>query len=178
MNQHSKRAWLNTGLSILAQDGQAGLTIAAMAERLERTKGSFYHHFNSMADFEQQLVDHWAGQYLSTNQQLSEDIQARLPLLDKIMAEGYFKITGPELAIRAWAQQDEQVRTRVEQVDRLRRDFLRWVFHSLIADEAQAQQMADLLFALLIGSLSALPRYTPKQTRALYAEFKRLYGLD
>jgi AcrR family transcriptional regulator len=178
MSRHSQQNWLHTGLKILGQEGQAGLTIDAMAADLERTKGSFYHHFGSMANFEQQLVDYWAEQYLTTSEHLPDDPQVQLALLDQIMAEAFFTVTEPELAIRTWAQQNARVRTRVEQVDNARRRFVQRVFQALTHNETLSRRMADMLLALLIGSLTAMPRYTSAQVQALYAEFKRLYELD
>lgn len=173
----SKEDWLQMGFKILAQDGIGGLTIEHMARRLQLTKGSFYHHFTSIADFNNQLIAYWADQYLSTAAAAPEDPHAALALLDSVMVNAFSLATQPELAIRTWAQQDEMVRIHVEKVDEARRDFIFQVFLSLTGDVIQAQRMADLLFTMLTGSIMALPRYSSERVAILYAEFKRLYGL-
>jgi AcrR family transcriptional regulator len=149
-----------------------------MARQLRLTKGSFYHHFADIADYQSQLIAHWADQYLSTASAVPEDPAAALALLDTVMAEAFGPTTEPEVAIRAWAQQDKAVRAQVEKVDDVRRAFVSQVFLSLTGDVIQARRMADLLFAMLVGSIMALPRYSPQRVAVLYAEFKRLYGLD
>jgi hypothetical protein len=66
----------------------------------------------------------------------------------------------------------------VEKVDEARRAFVFEIFLSLTGDVIKARRMADLLFAMLIGSTMALPRYSVQRVSVLYAEFKRLYGLE
>jgi AcrR family transcriptional regulator len=170
--------WLEAGLQILGTAGVGGLTIERMTAELGVTKGSFYHHFQNVRDFERQLVAHWADQYLSTSAEVPHDPAARLVLLDTIMAEAFSPVTEPEVAIRHWAQQDEMVRASVELVDAVRRAFVQDVFRPLATGEAQAQLMADLLFAVMIGTITALPRLPAQRVLELYHEFKRLYGLD
>ncbi len=177
MTRKSKQDWLEQGLQILARDGLNGLTIDRMALKLGVTKGSFYHHFKNIRHFEEQLLSHWANQYLSTAASLPEDKSQLLPLLDTIMEETFTPITEPEIAIRMWAHQDERARQFVERVDAVRRGFVLEVFRSTVGDEQQAGLMADMLFALTIGSLTSLPRISPERVLDLYREFKRLYNL-
>jgi AcrR family transcriptional regulator len=174
----SKQDWLQQGLKTLEHQGLPGLTIDNLAGELGLTKGSFYHHFKNGSDFEEQLVAFWAEQYLSTATIPLPEGGDPLALLDTIMAEAFAPSTGPEIAIRAWAYQDERVRAYVERVDIVRRQFLQQVFEHLTADHAQANRMADMLFSMLIGSLTALPRLPVERIIALYVEFKRLYGLE
>jgi AcrR family transcriptional regulator len=174
----SKQDWLTQGLKTLARQGLPGLTIDNLAGKMGLTKGSFYHHFKNSRDFEDQLVAFWAEQYLSTATSVPLEEDDPLALLDTIMAEAFAPSTEPEIAIRAWAYQDERVRAYVERVDIVRRQFLQQVFKQLSVDPAQASRMADMLFSVLIGSLTALPRLPVERVMALYAEFKRLYGLE
>ena len=174
----SKQDWLQQGLITLERQGLPGLTIDNLAGELGLTKGSFYHHFKNGSDFEEQLVAFWANQYLSTATIPLPDNGQPLALLDTIMAEAFAPATGPEIAIRAWAYQDLRVRVYIERVDAVRRQFLQQVFSRLAPDPAQADRMADMLFSMLIGSLTALPRLPVERVLALYAEFKCLYGLE
>lgn len=178
----SKEDWLKFGIKTLGQEGIGGLTIDHMASGLQLTKGSFYHHFDNMADYEDQLIAYWADQYLSTAGQVladpgPEDPAAGLDLLDTVMVEAFGPVTEPEAAIRAWAQQDDKVRQVVEKVDEVRRAFVFQIFFSLTGDMIMARHMADILFTMLIGSVMALPRYSPERVSILYAEFKRIYRL-
>jgi AcrR family transcriptional regulator len=173
----SKGDWLATGLKILGDRGVAGLTIQRMTDTLGVTKGSFYHHFANIDDFRELLVAYWADQYLSTAAGPPDGVGDGLALLDTIMEEAFSSVTEPEIAIRAWAHQDEMVQKAVEQVDRARRQFVLNVFRNVAGDEEQARLMADMLATMLIGSLTVLPRIPPQRAHHLYREFKRLYQL-
>lgn len=175
----SKEKWLKTGLEILEQNGIEGLTIDQMSRRLRLTKGSFYHHFANMAEFEKALIAYWADQQLAPAVRVPADPATALALLDTTM----FDVIGPDanravaVAIRAWAQQDERVRIYVEEVDANRHDFMFQIFLSLTGDVIRARRMADIFFTMLIGSSMALPRYSSERFSILYSEFKRLYEL-
>lgn len=173
----SKQDWLQQGLHTLAEDGLKGLKIDRLADRLGVTKGSFYHHFQNSQDYEKQLIAYWADQYLSTAVQLPQNPEEYIPLLDMLIEEAFFPITEPEIQIRSWAQQDEGVREYVELVDMVRHNFVRKIFEEVKQDTHQAALMADILFAILIGSMMTLPRIPSERVKNLYQEFKRLYGL-
>jgi AcrR family transcriptional regulator len=177
MTRKSKYDWLQTGLDILGRDGPNAMTIDRMALELGVTKGSFYHHFKNAADFEEQLLAHWANQYLATSGAKAVEAPASLALLDTLMEELFSPIAEPEIAIRMWATLDARARPHVEKIDRFRRRFLLEVFRSLQVGETQAQLMADMLYTITIGSIATLPRVPPERVMELYEEFKRLYGL-
>ncbi len=174
----SKEDWLEAGLKMLGLAGQGGLTIQRLAHKLRLTKGSFYHHFANAADYKRQLIAYWADQSLATAAAVPGDPAAALALLDTFVAEAFSPATELEIAVRTWAQQDDEIRLYVEKVDEARRDFVYQMFLSLTGDVIPAGRMADLLFAMRIGSIMALPRYSPQRLAVLYAEFKRLCGLE
>jgi AcrR family transcriptional regulator len=174
----SRQDWLAAGLKVLGTAGTAGLTIEKMTSTLGVTKGSFYHHFRNVRDFREQLIAHWSDQYLSTSSDIPQDPNDLLPLLDSIMGEAFGPVTEPELAIRIWAHQDDYVRSHVEKVDAARREFILTVFRTVTENEHQSQLMADMLFALSIGSITALPSIPAKRVLEIYREFKTLFGLD
>ena len=177
MSRKTKRDWLQIGLKTLGQKGLEGLTIDKMAGQLGVTKGSFYHHFHNMRDYEEQLLRYWASQYLTTSTSLPTNPQDRLALLDHLMQDTFGPITEPEIVIRMWAQQSDLARPFVEQVDALRRQFLWDIFFSLTRNEKRASLMADMLFTITIGSMTTQPRTSPARVLELYGEFKRLYHL-
>jgi AcrR family transcriptional regulator len=177
MGHTRKRDWLETGLKVLGQVGVKGLTIQRLTGELGVTKGSFYHHFAHVQAYKEQLITFWADQYFTTAGAPPGAGGDNLALLDLIMAEAFRPVTEPEVAIRIWAQQDEMVRGLVERVDAVRRDFVLRVFQTITQNEKQARLMADMLFTISIGSITALPRLPAERVQELYHEFKRLYGL-
>ena len=173
----STKDWLKEGLQTLGEVGVNGLTIERLTDELGVTKGSFYHHFHNVEDFREKLIAFWADQYLSTSSSMPDDPNELQALLDTIMEESFGVVTEPELTIRVWAQQDDMVRSFVEQVDTVRQDFVLKVFQSVVGDRKSARLMTDMLSTMLIGSMMILPRMSPKRVTELYKEFKRLYDL-
>lgn len=173
----SKQLWLEAGLQTLGKVGARALTIERLTEELGVTKGSFYHHFRNAEDFQEQLIAFWADQYFSTSSSVPDDPEELLSLLDDIMHEVFEAITEPEIAIRVWAHQNDMVRSFVERIDATRHEFVRKVFQSVVGDEKQGRLMADIFSAILLGSMTALPRIQPDRVLELYEEFKRLYGI-
>ncbi len=173
-----RQDWYKVGLETLAATGARGLTIERMTSALGVTKGSFYHHFENVQDFREQLIVHWSDQYLNTSADLPQDASELLSLLDTIMIEAFGPVTEPELAIRVWAHQNDFVRSHVEKVDAARREFILTVFRAVIDDERQSQLMTDMLVAISIGSITALPRIPAKRVLEIYQAFKSLFGLE
>ena len=62
MAQTSRQDWIEEGFRTLASEGDGGLTVDALCERLERTKGSFYHHFDGRSGYVEDLLAAWERQ--------------------------------------------------------------------------------------------------------------------
>jgi AcrR family transcriptional regulator len=176
--RRSKKDWLEAGLKVLGETGVVGLTIERLLGELGVTKGSFYHHFENVEAFHKQLIVFWADQYISTSAETPDEPEELVALLDGVMQTGFGAVTGPEIAIRAWPQQDEMVRIVVEEVDALRQAFVLKVFKSVTSNGRQARLMTDMLSTMLVGSIMVLPRIPPDRVLAMYEEFKRLYSLE
>lgn len=177
MERANRTAWLREGLRTLAEHGLGGLTIEAVAGSLRLTKGSFYHHFRNMAEFEAELLAFWSGQYLGTGGDLPADPRARLRLLDALMADAFGPMTAPEIPIRMWAAHDPRARAAVEAVDAHRRRMVLELVRGVATDPGHAELMADTLATMAIGSLTMQPRLPTDRVLALYREFKRVHGL-
>jgi AcrR family transcriptional regulator len=175
--RRSIQDWFDAGLRTLAKFGLTGLTIETLTADLGVTKGSFYHHFRNVEDFQKGLITYWGDQYLSTASIMPDTPDELISLLDTIMEEGFGAITGPEMTIRVWAQQDAVVRSVVEQVDSVRQEFVFTVFRSLVESDQAARLMTDVFSSMLVGSMMVLPRIPADRVTQLYLEFKRLYGL-
>ena len=175
--RRSKKDWFEVGLKVLGENGLSSLTIEKLTMDLGVTKGSFYHHFKNVEDFQRGLITYWGDQYLSTSSNIPDDSDELRSLLDTIMEKSFAGLTEPELTIRVWAHQDEMVRSVVEQVDTVRGEFVFRVFRSIVESDETARIMTDILSTMLIGSMMVFPRMSPDRVKGLYLEFKRLYRL-
>jgi len=55
----TKASWLEAGLEILASHGPGSLTIDNLVIRMQKTKGSYYHHFKHSKNYQHQLLSYW-----------------------------------------------------------------------------------------------------------------------
>jgi AcrR family transcriptional regulator len=59
--RYTRTEWLAKALELLAEEGGAKPHIETLCHELKVTRGSFYWHFRSRAEFVRALVDYWAG---------------------------------------------------------------------------------------------------------------------
>ncbi len=170
MARKSKRDWLIETLTLLPEVGAQNLTIDVLTERLGVTKGSFYHHFGSFAAFKEALLTFFETEGTLQIIDLTEQAatpQAKLKRLLDITAS--FP-TAVEVAVRAWALQDEMVRAYQARIDARRIAYLHELFRELTGDEAEAFQRAQLLYVIYIGSQQVIPPIQGEDLIRHYAE--------
>ncbi len=170
------------GAQLLGQTGPQGLTIEALCQQLNVTKGSFYHHFAGYEDFEASLLNFYEQEgTLQIIDQLADipTPQGKLRgLIDIIVATSTQFIAYPEIAIRAWALQDEKVREVQKRVDQRRLSYVQALCQEITGDVRQAQIMSQMLYAILIGSEQMQPPLHGAALRTLFDEYLRLYELN
>src|SRR4051812_12028417 len=59
MARVSKEDWISKGLDVLSRDGYHAIRIDWLCSKFRITKGSFYHHFESLQDYERHLLKFW-----------------------------------------------------------------------------------------------------------------------
>ncbi|GAA3097037.1 TetR/AcrR family transcriptional regulator [Streptosporangium carneum] len=166
----TEQDWLDEGLAILAVQGVPALTIELLCERLGLTKGSFYHHFRGMPAYRAALLEHFERRFTT---EFIEAVESAAPapatvrlerLLDLVAGSG--DSPALEVAVRAWAQQDDLARAVQERVDRRRIDYLSALWEQRGGQEPR--NMALLLYLVLIGAGHLVPALTVKELREVY----------
>ncbi|MEO7588111.1 MAG: TetR/AcrR family transcriptional regulator, partial [Arachnia sp.] len=151
--------WIAEGLRVLAEEGVSGLRIDKIAARIDLTKGSFFHHFDSAAHYRASLLDRWEQKALedlvdSPSPALLEDLAARLESLVDLRLE---------VAVRAWAFQDPVAKAALERVDQARLRALESVWSEMVDDSSRAHAAALLPHLLVIGASVAVPQPTQQE---------------
>jgi hypothetical protein len=104
--------------------------------------------------------------------------QAKLrKLIDIIVALSTTAIIYPEVAIRAWALQDDAVRDVQMRVDQRRLSYVKGLCEEITGDVRKAQLMSQMLYAILVGSEQMQPPLNGDGLRAVFNEWLRLYRL-
>lgn len=178
MARASKHDWLREGLRILAEQGAPALTIDRLASALGLTKGSFYHHFQGLPGYKAALLDFveevMADRVSAATAVAATPLDGMTRLFDSTVVEA----SPFEVALRAWALQDEEVRAVQERVDDHRFATVHSFCRQVVGDEERALVMSRLAQALMIGGSQLQPPLTPAARRQLIIEFLRLYDLD
>jgi len=171
MAQLSRRGWLKEGLALLEEAGAEALTIESLTNRLGVTKGSFYHHFNNYQGFKESLLSfweeegtlriiHWAEQEASPPEKLARVMQASL------------RPSRLDVALRAWALQDEQVRVHQQRIDQQRLAYFEALVLATRDDRLYAKTFARVLYSIYVGSQHIIP---PIQGEDLGAVFQLVH---
>jgi AcrR family transcriptional regulator len=166
--------WLDAGLAALADDGPDSLRIDRLCRRLGVSKGSFHHHFAGAEDYKRTLLaayetlvvealDHTIEQTAATTP------QAALAALTAAITdtEGFYRPT-LEVAMRAWAFSDPEVRAVQERVDVRRLESLHGIWAKILDDRAAAYTAALVPYLVGIGASLIQPPTAPDQLKRVY----------
>ncbi|MEO3892342.1 TetR/AcrR family transcriptional regulator [Nonomuraea sp. B5E05] len=168
--------WLNEGLKVLAEEGAAGIRIDRIAARLNLSKGSFHHHFDGAEGYKKALLAYF--EHLSIEMfenaisEVGESAGARVILarLTKLVRPGGTGLYRPEIdvALRAWATWDADVRAVQTRLDEARLSALQRVWRSAVDSDEEARTAALLPYLLAVGATVVFPPVEADQLHDLY----------
>lgn len=145
--------WLNIALRELRERGHGALKAQSLAKALNITRGSFYHHFDSLESFHAAVIKHWSelssGQIIRTARETADPQQALDDLLQKTFRSGETL----ERAVRAWSTVEPSVAEAVAKVDAERIGATEALLIQGGASASDARPRAQLLYWAAIGRL-------------------------
>lgn len=168
----SKQRWLETGLKLLASEGITALRIERLAESLNLSKGSFYHHFAGMSAYRLDVLDYYEATSTTSHIALVEadgDLSPRQKL-DRLRQSVFADDDDPSLdiAMRAWATQDDDAGAMQERVDARRLGYLQTLCEESTGDQAVALNASRMIYLLLIGAQHVMPPLPMREVNRLY----------
>ena len=126
MSRRSREDWIEEGFRVLAGEGGSGLTVDGLCERLDRSKGSFYHHFDGRPRYIEELLATWETR---ATDRFVEIARAGGPVEDRLRSvnreASQLRNAPVERAIRSWAAAEPLARRAQDRVDRRRLDLLK-----------------------------------------------------
>ena len=143
--------WCDAGLALLRDEGMSALTVDRMCTALERTKGSFYHHFRDLDAFLTRLLVRWEETLTEAPiafAAASDDLDQRAARLDDAVARLDHRV---DLAVRSWGLRDARARAAVARVDARRMAYLAELHGVGNADGARAS--ARLEYLAFVGEM-------------------------
>ena len=147
-------AWVEAGLRALAAGGGPdAVRVETLAKALGVTRGGFYGQFQDRGALLEAMLDTWER---AATDEVQEQVERRGgDARAKIRRAGALTFSDEllpiDLAIRDWARRDTAVAARLRRVDNRRMDYLRQLFGTFCADEAEIEGRAVLAFSLAIG---------------------------
>jgi AcrR family transcriptional regulator len=171
MARTSKGDWIESGLALLRSEGESALTIDRSCTALGRTKGSFYHHFESADVFAKAVLEAWEQRHTEAPIAASRDgtDSARRRTLDTSVKALDWSL---DLAVRGWALRDPYAREVVARVDARRIAYLESLLPRTLA-RARRTAIATLEYAAFLGAMQLDPMRT--QNKPLRDAEKLLY---
>ncbi|NYJ03630.1 AcrR family transcriptional regulator [Nocardioides thalensis] len=168
-----RERWLEKGLDVLAREGHRAVTIDRLCNELSLTKGSFYHHFSGVADFEAAMLEHFSYRETQRYVELAEAgagdaPQQRIKRLQAAVVRGGAGSASLEVAVRGWATQDAVARTALEEIDRRRLDYLESVLQDMTSSKSEARAVARMIYLVLIGGYHHLPPMPMREISRLW----------
>ncbi len=166
--------WIQAGLVAVADNGPDGLRIDRLCRRLGVSKGSFHHHFAGAGDFKQNLLAAYEALVVEALNQAIEQAAADNPkaalagLTAAITSRDSFYRPDLEVAMRAWAFSDPEVRAIQERVDTRRLESLRGIWSKILDDPAAVHTAALLPYLVGVGASLVQPPTPPEQLQRAY----------
>lgn len=174
MERLTAEDYYREAFAILGEYGSDAMTIAVLCERLDVTKGSFYHHFGSMPGFVAALLQFWEAEHsdrLIAISRAQPDPALRITTLTEI-AVGLPH--GPEAAIRAWGRSNAEVAETTERVDRRRERHLVDALSALGIERSTGRLLARMAMSMLIGTQQREHPVDLRRLRLMFEELNRL----
>lgn len=170
--------YFREALAVLGEYGSEAMTIAVLCERLDVTKGSFYHHFGGVPGFVDQLLSYWETEHserLIAMSKAQPDPALRITLLTD-MAVGLPH--APEAAIRAWGRSNPAVAEATARVDKRRERHLVDAISALGIDRARARLLTRIALNLLVGVQQREHPVDLKRLRSMFEEINKLIFVE
>lgn len=178
MERLTPEDYFREALAVLGESGSDALTIAVLCDRLEVTKGSFYHHFGGMPGFVTQLLEYWEREH---SERLIKISKAQPDPTLRILALTEMGVGLPhasEAAIRAWGRSSPEVADATARVDRRRERHLIDAVSALGIDRQRARLLARIGLNVLVGVQQREHPVDLKRLRQMFEEVNKLVFLE
>ncbi|MEM8751757.1 MAG: TetR family transcriptional regulator [Pseudomonadota bacterium] len=162
MARMGREDWAALGLAALREGGAGAIRLEAVTERAGKTRGSFYHHFESHDAFVAAMLALWRER--QTEAPIAEADAAPDPAaaLNALAARLDLAL---ERAVRRLAAEREDWAAEVAAVDAARIDRLRKLRPD--PEGAAARDYATLEYAAFVGLAELAPDAPPERLEAL-----------
>ena len=150
-NRRNPQDFYAVAFELLEAEGFLAVTAAGLCDRMGVTRGSFYHHFLSIDDFVDRLLEYWEDRYTTTPVASVAAIEGDDAQREEQLRFAQLLPHGAEAAIRVWSGVNVRVAAAQQRVDDFRRSSTAEHLRQHGLNDQDAADYADLAVASLIG---------------------------
>lgn len=151
MSHRNPQDFFTVAFELLEDEGFLAVTAAGLCDRMGITRGSFYHHFSSIDDFVDRLLEYWEERYTTKPVASVAAIEGDDAQREEQLRFAQLLPHGAEAAIRVWSGVNVRVAAAQQRVDDFRRSSTAEHLRQLGLSDQDASDYADLAVASLIG---------------------------
>jgi AcrR family transcriptional regulator len=151
MARLTKTDWVRKGIRMLNDEGYDAIKIEHLCNKFGVTKGSFYHHFDGIGDYEEHLLKYWETETLGRIKQVVDSGKTPKERLGMMIKE-VFSVSGKtELSLRAWALHNRTVKKYLEKMDGERIGVTRQLYQEVGVAKEKAGELAEFAYTAWLG---------------------------
>jgi AcrR family transcriptional regulator len=153
-SQGAREAWLDAGQELLRDSGVAAVKLDALTRALGLTTGSFYHHFDGMKQYLDELARLYGSDQVKANLDLAdvEDPRERIRQLGRIARRS--RMRRLDAAMRDWAGNNPIAAESVRAADEQLLLFMSRAFRDLGYSNRDAQLRAQILLSFGVARVT------------------------
>ncbi|MEM9332766.1 MAG: TetR/AcrR family transcriptional regulator [Pseudomonadota bacterium] len=168
----AKSDWIEQGLEALTENGPDALTVERLCLSADKTRGSFYFHFENIEAFMADLVNAWKTQFTTEIINRPHIRAQRADLLNQLAARLDLDL---EVGVRNLALRHSALQPIISEADQMRIDWLANLYVRVADyDEDKARALAKIEYASFIGFKIINPDLKPSEAKILYDAFLKL----
>jgi AcrR family transcriptional regulator len=171
----SRDDWIAHGLRTLARHGAGALKTGMLAAGLNVSRGSFYWHFESIGDFNAQLLAAW--QERATDDVIREIDSAIVGAarLTSLMRLAFYEDRSLDQAFRAWAATDAAAAAAVATADARRIAYVAKLLRESGVEPSKTLPRAEFIYWAYIGQSAVMNSAHTSITEADLADLSGLF---
>jgi len=146
----SKTDWIKFGIKELSDNGHHEIKAQILATKLGVSRGSFYWHFEDIADFEAHVLAAWKS---GATENIIATLELKLDPKDRLqqLIELALKPSNLERAVRSWSVSNSTVAEAVADIDKRRFDYIERILKDIGVNQSDIRYRALLLYWAGIG---------------------------
>jgi len=129
----NREVWLVRAMDAIGREARGRMSVDELVKAVGVTKGSFYWHFKSRADFLDQLLEFWIVTFTNSIRDLASGMDSDPVERLVTVAESVIRHQGAkyDISMHAWALRDPKVAQAVKRAEKIRFDYVGSLFREL-----------------------------------------------